>query len=74
MKNFLNLKKYKINAVISYTPLHRSIAGKKFFKDKKKLINTDKYVKQIVRLPLYDTLTFKQVDFICKKIEEYFRK
>ena len=68
------LKKYKINAVISYTPLHRSIAGKKFFKDKKKLINTDKYVKQIVRLPLYDTLTFKQVDFICKKIEEYFRK
>ena len=60
------LKKYKINAVISYTPLHRSIAGKKFFKDKKILINTNKYVKQIVRLPLYDTLTFKQVDFICK--------
>ena len=68
------LKKYKINAVISYTPLHRSAEGKKFYRGKKKLINTDKYVKQIIRLPLYDTLTFKQVDFICKKIEEFFKK
>ena len=45
------LKKNNINAVISYTPLHRSKMGKKFFDGKKKLSNTDKYVKQIVRLP-----------------------
>jgi len=66
------LKKYKINAVISYTPLHKSVAGKKHFKNQKKLVNTDRYVKQIVRLPLHDSLTFKQVDYICKKIKQFF--
>ena len=30
------LKKNNINAVISYTPLHRSKMGKKFFDGKKK--------------------------------------
>jgi len=68
------LKKYKINAVISYTPLHKSIAGKKYFDSKKKLLNTDNYVKKIVRLPLHDSLTIDQVDFICKKVKYYFKK
>ena len=66
------LKTNKINAVISYTPLHKSRYGKKFFKNKKKLINTDNYVKKIVRLPLHNTLTFSQIDYICKKIQKYF--
>ena len=68
------LKKNKINAVISYTPLHRSIAGKRFSKSKKKLTNTDNYVKKIVRLPLHDSLTSKQVDYICMKIKEFFKR
>lgn len=68
------LKKYKINAVISYTSLHRSAVGKRYFNNKSKLINTDKYVKQIVRLPLHNSLTFKQIDFICNKIKNYFNK
>ena len=68
------LKKYKINAVISYTPLHKSIAGKKYFDSKKKLLNTDNYVIKIVRLPLHDSLTIDQVDFICKKVKYYFKK
>ena len=68
------LKKNKINAVISYTPLHRSIAGKKFSKSKEVLINTDNYVKKIIRLPLHDSLTSKQVDYICMKIKHFFKK
>ena len=68
------LKKNKINAVISYTPLHRSIAGKKFSKSKGVLINTDNYVKKIIRLPLHDSLTSKQVDYICMKIKHFFKK
>jgi len=68
------LKKNKINAVISYTPLHRSIAGKRFTKSQKKLLNTDNYVKKIVRLPLHDSLTSKQIDFICMKIKEFFKR
>lgn len=67
------LKKFKINAVISYMPLHSSKVGRKF-NNKKKLINTDKYVKQIVRLPLHNSLSFKDIDFICAKIKKYFDK
>lgn len=67
------LKKNNINAVISYTPLHRSKMGKKFFDGKKKLVNTDKYIKQIVRLPLHNNLTYRHIDYICKKIKHYFK-
>ena len=71
-ENFLKfLKKFKINAVISYTPLHRSKFGKKFFTGRK-LDNTDKYVKKIVRLPMHNYLTIKDVDYICKIIKKYF--
>lgn len=66
------LKKYKINAVISYTCLHKSVFGKKYFKKNKSLVSTDKYVKQIVRLPLHNSLSLKQVDFICEKIKKFF--
>ena len=68
------LKKYKINAVISYTRLHKSKFGKKYFKNNKSLLNTDKYVRQIVRLPLHNSLSFKQVDYICKTIQKFFNK
>lgn len=67
------LKKFKINAVISYTPLHKSKAGKKFFKKKKILKNTDFLIKRIVRLPLHNSLSYKQVDYICKKIKIFFK-
>lgn len=68
------LKRFKINAVISYTPLHKSDAGKKFFEKKKKLKNTDIYTKRIVRLPLHNSLSFDQIDFICKKIKVFFKR
>lgn len=66
------LKKNKINAVISYTPLHKSVAGKRFSKLKKRLVNTDNFVKKIVRLPLHDSLTSAQVNYICGKIKKFF--
>ncbi len=68
------LKKFKINAVISYTPLHKSEAGKKFFKKKKKLRNTDIYIKRVVRLPMHNSLSYNQIDYICKKIQVFFSK
>ena len=74
-ENFLSyLKKFKINAVISYMPLHKSLAGKKYFNKKQSLNRTDLYVNKIVRLPLHDSLSFKEIDFICKKIKQYFYK
>jgi dTDP-4-amino-4,6-dideoxygalactose transaminase len=68
------LKKFKINAVISYTPLHKSNAGKKFFGKKKKLRNTDIYIKRVVRLPFHNSLSYKQIDYICEKIKVYFKR
>ncbi len=68
------LKKFKINAVISYTPLHKSKAGKKFFEKKKKLRNTDIYIKRVVRLPMHNSLSYSQIDYICKKIQVFFSK
>ena len=67
------LKKNKINAVISYTPLHRSKFGKKYFINQEKLINTDRYLEKIVRLPLHNDLTLKSTNYISNKIKEYFK-
>ncbi len=73
-ENFLKfLKKFKINAVISYTPLHKSNAGRKFFGKKKRLRNTDIYIKRVVRLPLHNSLSYNQIDYICKKIKDFFK-
>lgn len=63
------LKRFKINAVISYTPLHKSNAGKK-----KKLKNTDIYIKRVVRLPFHNSLSYNQIDYICKKIKVFFKR
>ena len=74
-EHFLDyLKKYKINAVISYTPLHKSKAGKKFHVNKPKLKNSDKFINRIVRLPLHNYLKLSEVDYISNKIREYFIK
>jgi len=74
-EKFLNfLKRFKINAVISYTPLHKSNAGKKFFGKKKKLRNTDIYIKRVVRLPFHNSLSYNQIDYICEKIKVYFKR
>ena len=68
------LKKNKIHAVISYTPLHKSKAGKKYKIKKDNLYFTDNLINKVVRLPLHNYLTFKEVDYICHKIKQYFRK
>jgi dTDP-4-amino-4,6-dideoxygalactose transaminase len=68
------LKRLKINAVISYTPLHKSNAGKKFFGKKKKLRNTDVYIKRVVRLPFHNSLSYNQIDYICEKIKVFFKR
>ena len=67
------LKKFKINAVISYTPLHKSNFGKKYFKNEP-LENTENFVNKIVRLPFHNSLSFKQVNYICDTIKKYFDK
>ena len=38
-----------------------------------KLKNTDAITKKIVRLPMHNKLTIKEVDFISEKIKQYFK-
>ena len=73
-EKFLNyLKKYNISAVISYMPLHKSKAGKIYKKNNDKLNNTNNLAKKIIRLPLHNYLSFKDIDYICDKIKKYFK-
>jgi len=67
------LKKNKINAVISYTPLHKSKAGKKYKLKRDNLYFTNNLVNKVVRLPLHNYLTFREIDYICLKIRKYFK-
>jgi dTDP-4-amino-4,6-dideoxygalactose transaminase len=74
-EHFLNyMKNNKINAVISYTPLHKSKAGRKFVQNKSQLVNSDIYIDRVVRLPLHNYLKISEIDYICKKIKDYFVK
>ena len=71
---FLNyLKRYKINAFIGYVPLHKSKIGKKFLLKKQTLKITDEVEKKIIRLPLHNNLKINDIDFITKKIENFFQ-
>jgi len=68
------LKKFKINAVISYMPLHKSKVGKIFHSKKNKLKNTEEYLKKIVRLPLHNSLSLSDINYISKVIKAYFNR
>ena len=63
------LKKFNINAVISYVPLHKSKAGKVYKNTNDNLINTNNFEKKIIRLPLHNYLSLKDIDFVCDKLK-----
>lgn len=75
-KDFINyFKKKGIMCLFHYTPLHNSIAGKKFGISKK-IENTDSLSNRVVRFPIFSDQKilnkkyFKKIKF-C--LEEYFR-
>ena len=75
-KDFINFfKKRGINCLFHYTPLHNSIAGKKF-SISKKIINTNDISNRIVRFPIFSDKKilskkyFKKIKFY---LEEYFK-
>jgi len=72
-KLMIYLKKYKIETTSHYEPLHKSIAAKKFIKNNVALTNTEDLSKKIIRLPLHHAITNKDIDFICKKINFFFK-
>ena len=65
------LKQHNINAVFHYVPLHSSPAGQYYGRCSEDLINTDDLSDRLLRLPLFPTLTFEQVEFVVSKITEF---
>lgn len=66
------LKQKGISAVFHYLPLHSS----PYFiskHDGRILPNTERFSSTILRLPFFNTLKKKQVNYIVKQIEEFFR-
>jgi len=68
------LAKNKIDTAIHYPiPIHRQKAYKKNF-EKMNLPNTEKYSKQILSLPINPFMKNDEVDFVIKKVSEFFIK
>ena len=68
------LKRHNIIAFISFEALHLSKMGKKWVTKNTKLKNTDEIIKKIVRLPMHNKLTIKEIDYISKKVRDYFKR
>ena len=47
--------------------------GKRWVTKDTKLENTNEIIKKIVRLPMHNKLTIKEVDYISKKVKDYFQ-
>lgn len=67
------LKQSGIQTAFHYQALHKSDFAKRFFPSPVALPNAEKYSDRLLRLPLYPDLTDSQVEFICKKIFEFYR-
>ncbi len=68
------LKSNGIGAVFHYIPLHSSVAGKKlgvFHGEDKR---TTKESERIVRLPMYCGLKKEEVEYVCDKVKEFYKK
>ena len=68
------LKKNNIIAFISFEALHLSKMGKKWLTHRTDLKNTDEIIKKIIRLPMHNKLTIREVDYVSQKVKEYFHK
>lgn len=64
------MKKKGILTVFHYLPLHTSPMGKRFGYNKGKYPITEKVADTLLRLPLYNDLSQKQVNFICKSLKK----
>lgn len=73
LKDYLNKK--GIGAKIYFEPVHLTNFYKSLFKYKKgDLPVTEKISNQALTLPMYPTLTKKEMDFMIKEIQNFFKK
>jgi dTDP-4-amino-4,6-dideoxygalactose transaminase len=67
------MKNHEVHAVFHYLCLHDSDYYKKNYPfENRKFPNAQRFEKQLLRLPLYNTLGYENVDKICQVINEFF--
>jgi dTDP-4-amino-4,6-dideoxygalactose transaminase len=69
----LYLKKYEINSVFHYLPLHSSTFFRNIYTGTE-LTNTDFYSDHLLRLPFYYDLNNESIDYITHHIYGFFRE
>ena len=75
-RNALNvyLRKNKIDSKIHYPkPLHLHDAAKKFKYKKGQFKNAEKLAKEVISIPVHEFIKTNQLNFIIKKIKEFYR-
>lgn len=72
-KMIAHLVKNEILAVFHYVPLHNAPAGKRFgeFRGEDRFTTTES--NRLLRLPMYYGLKRDDLDYVCDKVEEFFR-
>lgn len=67
------LKANGIHAVFHYLSLHKSAYAEKNMPTRRELPLSDKYTDQLVRLPMYYSLTEEAVDYILTQIHKFYK-
>lgn len=69
------LDRNKISTIIHYPiPLHKTKAYKNYNYKKDELKNSETLAREIISLPNFPGMTKKQIDFVCRKISEFYKK
>jgi len=68
------LKESDINSVFHYIPLHSAPAGRKYGTFRGEDVFTTKESERLTRLPMYYGLKQEEVELVCDKIKEFYKK
>ena len=63
------LKKHNIGSAFHFIPLHNSIMGKKYGFESNELKYTDNLSQRLLRLPLYNAISEKEINYVCDYID-----
>ena len=69
-----HLKQHGVSASSHYEPLHASHAGRRYARAQGNLEHTMRIARNLLRLPLYASMTLADVDRVCALVMDFFKK
>ena len=67
-----HLRKNDVNAVFHYVPLHSADAGHKYGRFSGEDVYTTKESERLLRLPLHYNISFSEIEYVCKMIQDFY--